>query len=122
MPSDIPQRLYQGLRCRNRHTLVYADPAWQHLEHHAGDQNYPGASRTVLLNQDWLFSSEPDPSALEREFDDRAFSRITLRTVSCRFRGRTGIREAGRRSARIGVISHFHVTSPDIALSSNSNA
>jgi len=32
----------------------------------------------VLLNQDWLFSSEPDASALEPEFDDRAFSRITL--------------------------------------------
>src|SRR5947209_8234961 len=44
----------------------------------SGDQNYRAASRTVLLNQDWLFSSEPDPSALEREFHDRAFSRITL--------------------------------------------
>jgi beta-galactosidase len=31
-----------------------------------------------LLNQDWLFSSEPDPSALEPEFDDRTFSQIIL--------------------------------------------
>lgn len=43
-----------------------------------GDGNYRAASRAVLLNQDWLCSSEPDPSAMEREFDDRAFSRITL--------------------------------------------
>jgi len=43
----------------------------------SGDQNYRAASRTMPLNQDWLFS-EHDPAALEEEFDDRAFSRITL--------------------------------------------
>ena len=42
------------------------------------DQSNRAASRTLVLDQDWLFSSEPDPSALEREFDDRTFSRITL--------------------------------------------
>ncbi|MBV9502034.1 MAG: hypothetical protein JO138_21900 [Acidobacteriaceae bacterium] len=44
--------------------------------HH--NQTRGAANRSVLLNQDWLFSSEPDPSALQPEFDDRAFARITV--------------------------------------------
>jgi beta-galactosidase len=44
----------------------------------SGNQSHRAASLTVLLNQDWLFSSEPDPSALEPQFDDRTFSQITL--------------------------------------------
>ncbi len=44
----------------------------------SSNQNRRAAGRTVLLNQDWLFSYEPDPFALKPEFDDRAFSRITL--------------------------------------------
>jgi hypothetical protein len=44
----------------------------------SSNQSSRAVSRAMPLNDDWLFSSEPDPSALEPEFDDRAFSRITL--------------------------------------------
>src|ERR1700751_5419420 len=44
----------------------------------SGNENRGAAQRIVPLNQDWLFSSEQDSSALQPEFDDRGFSRITL--------------------------------------------
>ena len=36
------------------------------------------ATRELLLNQDWLFSAQSDPAALELDFNDTDYSRITV--------------------------------------------